>query len=64
VLEVTRPLLMAARQAEDPASMNLFAGQAHALARELPAGQIVEEITAEALAALAALLARARQWRE
>jgi nitronate monooxygenase len=62
VLEVTRPLLMAARQAADPASMNLYAGQAHALARELPAGQIVEEITTEVFAALAKLLERAHYW--
>jgi nitronate monooxygenase len=45
---VTAPLRAAAREAGDPTLVNLWAGQAHTLARELPAAEIVERITAEA----------------
>jgi len=45
---VTAPLRAAAREAGDPTLVNLWAGQTHALARELPAAEIVERITAEA----------------
>jgi nitronate monooxygenase len=45
---VTAPLRAAAREAGDPTLVNLWAGQAHALAQELPAAEIVERLTAEA----------------
>jgi nitronate monooxygenase len=63
LLQLTRPLLAAARQSEDPTTVNLWAGQAHALAQEIPAEQLVEQVTGEALAALAALNDRATTWR-
>jgi nitronate monooxygenase len=49
---VTAPLRAAARSAGDPQSFNLWAGQAHALTRAVPAGQLVAELAAEARAAL------------
>lgn len=55
VMRVTRPLLAAARERGDAEVANLWAGQAHALARAVPAGQVVEELAAKAAAALAAL---------
>jgi nitronate monooxygenase len=55
---VTAPLRAAARSAGDPSLMNLWAGQAHALARELPAAEIVESVSADAAAAVAALARR------
>lgn len=54
VLNVTRPLLAAARRAGDATTANLWAGQAYALAREAPAAQIVEAVARDAAAALAA----------
>jgi nitronate monooxygenase len=62
VLEITRPVLVEARKAADPEAMNLWAGQAHELAREIPAAQVVEELTAEAVGAIAALVERAHRW--
>lgn len=59
---VTAPMRAAARKAGDPEVMNLWAGQAHELARELPAGELVRELAAEAREALttaARLLAEA-----
>lgn len=53
VHHLTAPLRAAARQAHDPESVNLWAGQAHALAREVPAAQLVAELQAEAREALA-----------
>jgi nitronate monooxygenase len=55
---VTAPLRAAARAVGDPSLLNLWAGQAHALSRELPAAEIVEWITAEAAATVAALADR------
>ena len=63
VLQLTRPLLAAARSAGDASTVNLWAGQAHSLARELPAARVVEELTAGALAALSAVEKRASAWR-
>lgn len=62
VLNLTRPVLAAAREAGDPASINLWAGQAHRLAREAPAAQIVQELSAGARAALDAAAQRAAAW--
>jgi nitronate monooxygenase len=55
---VTAPLRAAARAAGDPSLVNLWAGQAHPLAREAPAAEIVEQITAGAAAAVAELARR------
>ncbi len=48
---LTAPLRRAARAAGDPDLVNLWAGQAHQLGREIPAGQLVRELAAEARAA-------------
>jgi nitronate monooxygenase len=48
----TAPIRAAARKLEDADGFNLWAGQAHALARELPAAEIVESVANEARAAL------------
>jgi NAD(P)H-dependent flavin oxidoreductase YrpB (nitropropane dioxygenase family) len=58
VHQVTAPLRAAARAAGDPSLLNLWAGQAHALSRELPAAEIVEWIAADAAAALQAVAGR------
>jgi len=62
VLEITRPVLVEARKAGDTAAINLWAGQAHELARAVPAAQVVDELTAEAFSAIAALVERAHRW--
>ncbi|HEY1853107.1 MAG TPA: nitronate monooxygenase [Solirubrobacterales bacterium] len=49
----TAPLRAAARDAGDAESLNLWAGQAHWLAREEPAATVVTRFAAEAEAALA-----------
>jgi len=49
---VTAPVRAAARTAGDSGGVNLWAGQAHALASEVPAGELVRSLTAEARAAL------------
>jgi nitronate monooxygenase len=49
---VTSPLRAAARRRGDPDAFNLWAGQAHELARARPAGEIVREMAAEARATL------------
>jgi nitronate monooxygenase len=46
------PLRAAARERGDPEGFNLWAGQAYRLAREEPAAQIVERLSAEAAEAL------------
>ena len=51
VHHLTRPLRRSAREAGDPDRIHLWAGQAHARARPLPAAQLMEELTAEARAA-------------
>jgi nitronate monooxygenase len=62
LLNLTRPLLAAARHAEDPSIANHWAGQAHELAREIPATHLVEQLTTGARATLAALNERASGW--
>jgi nitronate monooxygenase len=42
---LTRPLRAAAAEAKDPAGMAMWAGQAHALAREAPAADVVRDLT-------------------
>ena len=48
---LTAPLRRAARAAGDAGLVNLWAGQAHQLGREVPAGQLIRELAAEARAA-------------
>jgi nitronate monooxygenase len=55
---VTAPLRRAARERGDADGFHLWAGQAHALAEEVPAGELVRRLAAEARAALAAAAAR------
>jgi nitronate monooxygenase len=50
---VTSPLRRAAREAGDGEQINLWAGEAHALAEEKPAAEIVAELAAGAREALA-----------
>jgi nitronate monooxygenase len=50
---VTTPFRKAARERGDASLMHLWAGEAHALAREAPAAAIVEELMSEARAAIA-----------
>jgi nitronate monooxygenase len=50
---VTSPLRAAARNRGDAEAINLWAGQAHELAQELPAGEIVRRLGTEARAVLA-----------
>ena len=45
VHHLTSPLRKAGRAAGDPEVVNLWAGQAHALAEELPAGEVVAKLT-------------------
>ncbi|MGW0764318.1 nitronate monooxygenase [Streptomyces sp. NPDC002676] len=52
---LTSPLRKAAAKAGDPQGMALWAGQGHRMARELPAGQLVELLAAELADARAAL---------
>jgi nitronate monooxygenase len=49
---VTAPLRAAARERGDAGGLNLWAGQAHALAQEVPAAELVARLGAEARAAL------------
>jgi nitronate monooxygenase len=49
---VTAPIRAAARAAGDPEAINLWAGQAYGLAREEPAGVVVERLIAELNAAV------------
>ncbi|WP_418956990.1 nitronate monooxygenase [Streptomyces tritici] len=58
VHHLTAPLRKAAATAGDPQGMALWAGQGHRLARELPAGQLVEVLAAEIDTALTALAHR------
>ncbi|MFF8590478.1 nitronate monooxygenase [Streptomyces sp. NPDC015220] len=52
---LTSPLRKAAARAGDPQGMALWAGQGHRLARELPAGRLVEVLAAELDTARAAM---------
>ncbi len=49
---LTAPLRAAGRSAGNPDLVNLWAGQAHELSRELPAGQLVAALAGEAREAL------------
>jgi nitronate monooxygenase len=51
VHHLTAPLRAAARAAGDADGFNLWAGESFARTRELPAGQLVELLAAEARAA-------------
>ena len=52
VLHLTAPLRAAAREAGDADAINLWAGQAHTLAEDRPAGELVLRWSAEARAAI------------
>ena len=58
VHHLTAPLRARARAAGDAEAINLWAGQAHALARELPAAELTRRLADDARAALAAAAAR------
>lgn len=58
---VTAPLRRAARASGDAASINLWAGEAHELARERPAAEVVRALAQEADAALASAADRLRR---
>ncbi|MFF4830394.1 nitronate monooxygenase [Streptomyces sp. NPDC001315] len=58
VHHLTSPLRKAAAKAGDAQGMALWAGQGHRMAREFPAGQLVEVLAAELDAARAALSER------
>ena len=51
---VTAPMRAAARASGDAGAVNLWAGEAYPLAREMPAGELVRELAREAREALAA----------
>jgi nitronate monooxygenase len=55
VHHVTAPLRAAGRKAGDADVINLWAGQAHELARELPAGELVAALAADAAQRVAAV---------
>jgi nitronate monooxygenase len=55
---VTSPLRKAARASGDPDLVNLWAGQAHALASDAPAGDVTRRLAAEAREAAARLARR------
>jgi nitronate monooxygenase len=55
---MTAPLRQAARAAGDPDLVNLWAGQAHELAGDAPAGEVARRLADEARAALAQAAAR------
>ena len=58
VHHVTAPLRAAARERGDPEGINLWAGQAHPLAEELPAGELVRRLSEQARVALRDTAAR------
>ena len=58
---VTAPLRAAARERGDADGLHLWAGQAHALAAEEPAGELVRRLAAEAAAALEEAVSRLRR---
>jgi len=59
VHHLTAPLRAAARERGDADAINLWAGQAHELAEQLPAGDLVARLAADARAALRTAAARA-----
>jgi nitronate monooxygenase len=58
VHHLTAPLRSAAREQGDPDGFHLWAGQAHALAEELPAAELVRRLAQEAATALQAAAQR------
>jgi nitronate monooxygenase len=52
---LTTPIRAAAREAGDPEAVNLWAGQAHSLAIEAPAAEVVTRLAADARATIAAV---------
>jgi nitronate monooxygenase len=58
VHHLTAPLRAAARERGDAEAINLWAGEAHRLAQELPAGELVQRLAADARAALLAAAER------
>lgn len=58
VHHLTTPVRAAARASGDPDAINLWAGQGHELARQLPAAELVRELAADAAATLTALARR------
>jgi nitronate monooxygenase len=58
VHHLTTPIRAAAREAGDPQALNLWAGQAYALASETPAAEVIRRLDAETRAATAALMRR------
>jgi nitronate monooxygenase len=58
VHHLTSPLRAAGRAAANPDLVNLWAGQAHELTRDLPAGELVAVLADEARAALAVATSR------
>src|SRR5829696_2787594 len=58
VHHLTAPLRAAAREEGDADGFHLWAGQAHVLAEEVPAGELVRRLAAEAAEALADAAAR------
>jgi nitronate monooxygenase len=61
VHHLTAPLRAAAREQGDADGFHLWAGQAHALAEELPAGELVRRLAADAAAALDEATTRIRR---
>jgi nitronate monooxygenase len=55
---LTQPLRKAAREAGDADAINLWAGQAYQLAQDLPAGELVTRLSAEARVALDQAIAK------
>jgi nitronate monooxygenase len=55
---LTTPLRAHGRADDDPDLINLWAGQAHALAPELPAGELTRRLADDARAAVARTHAR------
>jgi nitronate monooxygenase len=56
VHHLTAPMRRAAREAGDPDRLHLWAGQAHARSRNLPAATLMSQLAAETQAALAAAI--------
>nr|WP_324188961.1 nitronate monooxygenase [Nocardia farcinica] len=54
----TAPLRAEARSSGNPENVNLWAGQAHSLTSELPAGELVRQLAEETKAALDSALSR------
>ena len=55
---ITAPLRAAAREQGDAETLHLWAGQAHELIEDLPAGELVRALHVDARAAAAEIAAR------